>query len=275
MQSLECKDYRELITAAVDGELSTEEKLLLDTHLESCASCRSEYDVETSLKGLVKQRIRMVPTPSLILRRIVAALLGDQPVPSNSWTDRLRLLLARPLVRPALALAATAFVVYILFNRSGEVDVLRESVAIYEEVVSGAFPLQEASGQPAILRRFFAGRTTFPVIIPEMMDCTLLGGVLNDHPGGALAHVVYDHHAKKIYLYQTSWVNVERGEGSTVSSDIREELLRAGWCARISPEGHTVVLWHKGATLCVAVSDLSRDDLLMCLTSVDATLVPR
>ncbi|MDR1117191.1 MAG: zf-HC2 domain-containing protein [Oscillospiraceae bacterium] len=39
-----CKDYSELISLAVDGEISAEEKAELDRHLEECEACRSTYD---------------------------------------------------------------------------------------------------------------------------------------------------------------------------------------------------------------------------------------
>jgi hypothetical protein len=132
-----------------------------------------------------------------------------------------------------------------------------------------------ASSEPAILREFFVGKTDFPVIIPEMKDCTLLGGILDEYPKGVFAHVLYDHQAEPIYLYQTSWNKVLSGEGVTVDDEIRNTLLESGWCSRISPEGHTVVLWNKGTTLCSAVSDLSIEDLITCLTSGDPDIIPR
>ena len=271
---MECKNYQELITATIDGEISTEDKLVLDAHLKTCANCRAEFAAESSLKNLVKARIRMVPTPSPLLARISAGLTESEQMGGGSLMGRLRSWLNRPLVRPALAILVTALLVYIFTNRSKQVDILQESNLIFEQVLNGSFPLQEASGEPAILKSFFAGKTGFPVFIPEMMDCKLLGGVLNDHPGGALAHVLYDHHAQKIYLYQTSWANVLKGDGATVTPDVREELLRASWCSRVSPQGHTIVLARKGETLVAAVSDLKRDDLLMCLNSVDQTMIP-
>jgi hypothetical protein len=271
---LECKDYQELITAAIDGEISKEDKLVLDAHLKTCATCRAEYAAESSLKNLVKARIRMVPTPSPVLARITAGLAESEQSAGDSLMDRLRSLLARPLVRPALAVLVAALLVYIFTNRSKPVDILEESNATFEQVLKGTFLLQEASSEPAILKSFFAGKTAFPVFIPEMMHCNLLGGVLNEHPGGAVAHVVYDMQAIKIYLYQTGWANVLKGDGATVTPDVREELLRASWCSRVSPQGHTIVLARKGETLVVAVSDMKRDDLLMCLNSVDQAMIP-
>jgi hypothetical protein len=268
-----CKDFQEIITGAVDGELSSYERQLLTAHLEGCPECRTELRAETALKSFVRSRMRFQPAPSEVVRHVMEIPLQDSTSRLGDFADRVRGFAVRPFVRPAFALALTAIAVFILTSNSGPKDVMQQSVANYESVVNNTFPLQLASAEPAIVRSFFEGKAGFPVIVPDMEDCTLLGGVLDKHPDGAFAHVVYDHHKMKIYLYQVSWDDVVRGDDLTLSGDIRGELMKTNCSTRVTEAGQTIVLWKKGPTLCSAVSNMSAADLISCLTSGDPTIM--
>lgn len=41
---MECRDCTDSLTAWMDGEVSPQEKSLLETHLDSCSGCRAEYE---------------------------------------------------------------------------------------------------------------------------------------------------------------------------------------------------------------------------------------
>jgi hypothetical protein len=209
-----------------------------------------------------------------MLRARVGELLGRESkaaasVPVRRWRE----LLSRPFIRPALAIGLTAALALLYFTRSAPEDLVDRSLANFKAVMDGSFMVQLASGEPAILRTFFAGKTQFPVIIPEMEDCTLLGGVLDDHAQGVFAHVLYDHHKHKIYLYQTGWEDALQGSGVTLTENVRHDLIARNRATVRTPEGYTIVLWRKGTTLCSAVSDLNEADLIMCLTSGDPDLL--
>jgi hypothetical protein len=152
-------------------------------------------------------------------------------------------------------------------------DLLETSLSSFEAVAAESIPMQFASSGPAFLREFFDGRTDFPVVIPDMADCTLLGGILRENPAGAVAEVLYAHYSQKIYLFETGLEGVLTGTTYAITDEVRDKLMADNTYARVTPEGRSVLLWRRGATLCTAVSDLSIEDLKYCLTSGDPGLL--
>jgi hypothetical protein len=138
-------------------------------------------------------------------------------------------------------------------------------------VVNGEITPQVASSEPVNVMRLFSGKTDFPVVMPVMKDCRLVGGVLNEYSGAKLAHVVYKHNDDLIYMYQACFETVMKGEKLSMPQATTEELQRTGWFADTQPDGRTFVLWTKGPTLCVAVSRMKKADLIACLTSGESS----
>jgi anti-sigma factor RsiW len=134
-------------------------------------------------------------------------------------------------------------------------------------VVSGRIKPQGLAGSPEELQGFFAGKTDFSVVIPELSGFTLLGGALNDHAGTALAHVVYAHDNEVLYMYETCWNTVKQGQKLHIPARAKEELLRTGWFSETGPNGESLVLWTDGNTLCAAVARMEKSDLIARLAS--------
>ena len=65
---MECGRFRELMMAALDGEICAEDRARLESHLESCSECKSEYEE---------------------LRR-VSELVGDIDLPRPSQEDMMK-----------------------------------------------------------------------------------------------------------------------------------------------------------------------------------------
>ena len=56
-------------------------------------------------------------------------------------------------------------------------NVLLQSMENYRAVLAGNITPQVASSDPASVRKLFEGATTFPVHVPRLRHCTLIGGV--------------------------------------------------------------------------------------------------
>jgi len=268
-----CNSYQELITGAVDGELTQEEKRFLSLHLEGCAGCRSEYDSEISLKTFLRETMLGHDAPADLLKAVSDDLRGQMAASPGSWVDRWKEAFSAPFARPALALGLTVVLAIIFLTGQPSNDIIDQSLARYEMVTEETFTVQYASSEPAILKTFFEARTDFPVLIPEMKDCKLLGGVLDQNPNGAVAEVLYDHASEHIFLSQISWNSLGKEGSLSIEADVKEQLLKENLFIRTMPNGNSVVLWKKGATLCAAVSTMSSDDLIYCLTSGDPELL--
>lgn len=276
---MDCKEFLENVSAAVDGCLRQEAKDAFAEHAGKCPSCRYEYAMEYVTKSIVRTRARVVSTPDTLLHRITVELEHvEEPSSSTAftwWKDLLR----KPALRPAIAFGV-AFIAIILFVSpplqedsritTGSLaanDVILQSFANYLAVKQGDMQPQLESNQPEHLQTFFTGKTTFPVLVPKIKDCRLVGGVLKDFAGMNFAHVLYKRNDSIVYVYETCWQTVQEGKKLNLPQAAKEELQRTGWFSESRPDGHTVVLWIKGRTLCAAVARMNKDDLMASLTA--------
>jgi hypothetical protein len=270
-----CKEFQELISAAVDLQLTDGELAAFKDHSAKCSPCRFEFEAETATKLVVQSRARRVRTPPHIALQIVEQLRRERFGERTSWLTEF---LGRPLVKPAFGFALAFVAVLLLLRGStnngpvtqagfGSNDVVLQSLMNYCAVVDGEIKPQLASSEPAKLANFFAGITDYSVHLPKMRDCRLVGGVQNEFAGTKLAHIMYQHDNDIVYIYQACWSTVMKGEKLCLSDEAKDELIRTGWFSATQPDGRTVVLWKKGRALCAAVARMNKEDLIACLTS--------
>ena len=272
---MNCKEFLELISAAVDFRLTDGELTAFKDHSAKCPPCRFEYEAEAVTKLVIRSRARRVPTPAHIALQIAEQLGRERSSSAMSWIAEV---FKRPLVKPALGFALAFVVVLFLLrgstsnNPSAEAafvsnDVILQSLMNHRAVVDGEIKTQRGSNEPAQLASLFSGITDYSVHLPKMKDCRLVGGVQNEFAGTKLAHIVYEHNNEVVYIYQACWATVMKGEKLCVPDEAKAELNSTGWFSRTQPDGRTVVLWKKGRTLCAAVARMSKEDLIACLES--------
>lgn len=281
---MNCKDFQERITDAVDTYLSEAEMKLFLDHANACPPCRSEYEAEASTKRFVAMHARMVDPPAFVKRAILDRLEEESaasPTPAvpsllARFLNSLRL---RPTLGFALALLALLIVIAQIVQPPARIaiaagnNVLLQSMENYRAVLAGKITPQVASSDPVNVRRLFNGATTFPVHVPKLRHCTLVGGVLNAYEGTPLAHVVYKHGDKLIYMYQTCWSTVQEGKNLMVPDQVKDSLRKTGWYTETSENGQTMALWVRGGTLCAAVAQADRDELIACVTAEESEVV--
>lgn len=283
---MDCKKFQEHVTPAVDKRLTKEESARFDEHAEKCPECRNEYELESITKSLIRSRVKMQRTPAGVLERISDGLRDEQSRQNTSLAQRIRVIMNSSYTRPAIAFAVGCLAVIILLrspNTTTETqrpvvqasfipgDVIEQSLANYAKVRSGEIIPQETSDKPEVLAGFFGGKTDFPVIVPRMKKCSLLGGVLNEFAGMKLAHVVYKHESEIVYMYQTCWEEVQKGEKLGLPAQAMQELKKTGWYSATRPDGCSIVLWTKNRTLCSAVAHMTKEALIACLADGDAS----
>lgn len=279
---MECKEYQEQITAAVDGALEIEDRRRLEAHLEVCVSCRNEFESEKLTRFVVKTRCQRMRAPGYVMERI-ARQLGEEPAGSLQLTWW-RTAVNSSFFRPAIAFAITCIAVVLIVSNNPSInsprvieasilpanDIIKQSLANYGAVVKGEIKPQVVSNQPDFVQTFFKGKTEFPVVVMRLTGCTLLGGVVNEFGGKALAHVVYNHSQTEIvYVYETCWETLQSGSPFHLAQDIQDELKRTNRYSTTTPDGCTIVMWTNGKTLCSAVSKLDKETLLACLASAE------
>jgi hypothetical protein len=281
---VKCKEFQEQISAAVDRYLAKVEMDSFVEHAGRCPACRHEYELELTTNLVVHNRARMVRVPPTVQENILKSLDREEsPQRGSPFASLLR----RPYVKPAVAFAVTAVAVALFVTRpTGEripagtpleasmigKDVIRQSVSNFHGVLNGSIRPQIVSSEPEELKGFFTGKTEFPVLVPAMGEWMLVGGVVNEHAGNRLAHVVYRHDDTIMYMYQVCWETVQKGEQLDMSAVVREDLLHSGWYTGVEPDGEAIIAWTHGKTLCVAVARMDRARLLTCLRSMESPL---
>jgi hypothetical protein len=278
---VDCRDYQELVSAAVDNHLGKDDMDSLLEHIGLCPACRLEYEIESITKSFIRGRVKLIRTPSDLVERI-----GDQlrqaGTPAARTTSLFRLL-GVPFAKPAIAFGVACLAVVILVTFSdlgtGPVgvasvaanDVIRQSFDNYVAVVNGNITPQIVSDKPEVLKDFLAGKTDFQVMVPTIKDCNLVGVTLNEYEGSNLVHVVYSHAGEFLYLYQACWETVMKGEKLSLAPEAKDRLQRTGWFVDSRPDGCTIVLWIRGRTLCAAVARMDKSDLI---ASLEAEEIP-
>jgi anti-sigma factor (TIGR02949 family) len=279
---VDCAEFQEQVSAAVDERLPQDVMSAFMKHAGLCPGCRYEYTMQSAVKILVRKRIRNVETPSGLRNRVTSQILGENSHSSRREEWSWRELFARPYVRPAIAFALTAVAVVLYFSAPPEKSsgiqraslsagsVIVQSLDNYQAVMNGRITPQVVSDQPESVLTFFSGKTEFPVLVPRLKSCNLVGGVLNDYSGVPLAHVVYTHDKDLIYMYQACWDKVIAGDVLNLPPRVIDTLNETGWFVETQSDGNTIALWRKGKTLCSAVSRMAKGELVACLTAEES-----
>lgn len=283
---MDCKEFQEHVTPAVDKRLTREEMDMFVEHADKCPECRNEFELESITKSLIRSRVRIQRTPTVVRERITDCLRNEKPVQQISLGERLRLIWSSTYARPAIAFAAGCLAVILLLRPSDNIpndsrspiqasfvpgDVIQQSLANYAKVLNGEITPQESSDKPEVLAGFFGGKTDFQVLVPKMNRCNLLGGVLNEFAGIKLAHVVYKRESEIVYMYQACWEEVQKGDKLGLPGEVMAELKKAGWYSTTQPDGCSIVLWTNNNTLCSAVAHMPEDALIACVKGGDGS----
>jgi len=276
-----CHEFQERITAAVDHRLDAAEMVPFLEHAALCPPCGQSFENEQSIVALIRTRVRRIATPVSLCQGILDRIGREQP----GSLSRMLLVSAwhAPLTKPALVFALSFAAVVLLLSRSAPVpagspshegsidDLISQSAINYGSVLKGDFRPQITSGLVSQVRSFFEGKTDFPVFVPEMKKCTLVGGALNDYQGASVVHLMYKHGEQTIYLGEACYKTVMKGTALNLTREAREELGRTGWYRSATAEGAAIVLWVKGNTICAAVSAMPADHLMAHLADADQT----
>jgi len=232
-------------------------------------------------KSLVQSRVHFLETPASVATVILNRLAKETDV-ASAPVRRTRM--SATTVRTVFAFAAVLVVVLIFARpevriwqpgaQEGTVpDVVHQSHETFDAMIGGGWKPEMVSTQPDFVKNYFVGKTDFPVHVPAMRQCTLLGGGLNEVGGMKFAHVLYQGSSGMIYLCQVCSESAMKGERLKLPPNAKVDLERTGWHTQTLPDGDALVLWTRGATLCAAVSRMPSEDLMTALTS-EAESVP-
>lgn len=253
-----CSEYRERITAWVDGELEDpSEVATLEAHIQSCEGCRLYAEAEKAMKALISDAYE-VPVEVGALRARIRRRLDGVSVPKPG---RLGIRVPR-LAWGALAavLVATIAVGYLTLRPETTVEaspLVRAAVTDHVECMLGRLPLELTTTDQEEVSRWLRGRLARPVGLPALA------------PEGQ---------AKM----STRWARLATAEGAQILVDrggrmlslfimpVREapgrlgrRVVQAGREFFVNQlEGYTVVFWRQADLLYCLVADGEEEEVL-------------
>ena len=276
---MNCQEFDEQITPAVDERLLADAAASFREHAGQCPGCRRAYEAELFVKTFINQRMRMARMPGSIAAAI-ADRIAAEPA---AGTPHSRIRQTPGLYRYLLAAAAVLFFASLVSSpflsdhsslSSLRADVFAESIVTYAGVLGGHMKPDLASTRPEVLQAFFTGKTAFPVHVHTVRDFTLVGAMVHETAGVPLAQVLYSGEGATVYVYQTCWRTVQAGQRLNLPDHIMTILRKGESYVEENADGHTMVLWTEGLTLCGAVANMHKQDLLAHLDVVPVADVP-
>jgi hypothetical protein len=237
--------------------------------------------MESAVKTVVQTRLKMVKAPQALTESISQKIHQIESEQAEAKQKHaLARILALPIVKPMLVFVLIGGAIFAVTRSplgSGPVlvtsmgsDLLTQSISNFHAVVAGLMQPQVVSDRAEQVREFLSGKTDFPVEVPALDNCILVGGSANEYHGIRLAHVVYKHGGQVIYMFEAPYDRVIAGDGLALPDDAKQQLATVGSFSRVAPGGDTIILWVLGNTLCVAVSRIDRKELTQCFASENA-----
>lgn len=269
---MKCRKFRELITAAADGELEEGSRPQFEQHLSVCGPCRSEYELERATKAFVMRRLGRVVTPPSLRDRIVELLARERVAPARRRFS-LTAFFGRPLGTGTIVLATSAAVVSLFLlvsplrgrhshTQPEDGNIIHQTYNNFDQVIDGRITPQIVSTDRMILGSFFGSRVNFRVMIPHMKDYHLEGGVCSKYKHAKIAHLVYTNGSDFVYVYQTKLQNAGSDGSLQLPADVRSDVMATGWHFENHSPDCSLVVWLVDSTICCAIADIRREQLV-------------
>ncbi len=267
---MNCNEFREFVCEIVDKRLTEERTNELLRHADVCPLCRFEFQTMQATKNIVQTKITRQSVPADVYYSIINSTLDAN---NSSWFKKLFGFQLNPAAAfVVIAMVAVGLYSFFIPSNTGmteEANIISQSLKNYQAVIGGTIKPQLVSSEEEV-HSFLSKEVPFDVNVPKMKGCNSCSGVLSDFKGIKLAHVVYQVGDKSIiYIYQAAMDDAMDGTTIGLPEEAKDELKMTGWCVRELADNRTVVLWRYKNTLCSAVSDLDKDELIALLTEKD------
>ncbi len=262
-----CGEVRELLFAFLDNELDAPLSIELQRHLDACADCAREGEIERTirqrLEGVMRKAMHAVPDVDSFASRLT--LLDDKPQDTPSWKSRT----TPNRVRLKFALAAALFgaVTLSAWSLKGILDkgpqLADLLVADLEHFIEEGSVVEVSSSDPKTVTAWLRAKTALAVALPEIPQAvgTLMGGRKCTIDGNPAAFAIYDVNGQPVsfVVWKPNNASVERMQ--------RFNMDGASYLFE-SRRGFSVIAHTRGDLIYAAVSPLSKEATLKFVSSV-------
>jgi anti-sigma factor RsiW len=279
-----CSKASEYLSDHIDGRLDPELEAPLASHLERCGNCRTELSLLEDTRQLLRTRLKPVSTPGALRARIlrdISSVHAASGSPSLSHGGGLASMFTFTYWRVPLAFAgalALALVAFTLLlkksphqhTRPFDGSVVTESFNNFDQVVEGKLTPGIVSDKPGEVRAFLEKRVHFPVQVPKMKDFRLVGGQFSAADNETTAHIIYERNGNYVYISQSDARRLIGGKRRFIPQPALDDIRRSGWYFAGNETDCNLAMWLADSTLCTAVADINRQNLLMNIGGVAA-----
>jgi len=272
---VDCREFQELISEAVDKRLHTPTFRNFTAHAGVCPSCRNEFEMELLTKSVLHAKVQRQSVPNNVYKSLQSAAEKLRPS-SRNWISAL---FGETFLNPAVALVALVLVAVgavSLLQKNNAIpissgkNIIAQSLNNYSAAMTGALKPTLVSHDPGDIKDYLANGTTFEVSVAALNDCDWCGGILSEIDGVRLVHVVYKIGGEGLlYVYQVDMKEALRGDKVGLPENAIASLEKTGWYFEQTPDLCNVVLWKHNNTLCAAVSKIGRDKMIALLSEKD------
>jgi mycothiol system anti-sigma-R factor len=251
-----CQELERLLYPYLDGEFQPEERMDMETHLETCAGCarrvEQEREIQQTLRRAARHSVQASRAPASLRAGIQVGLKRQQ---------------RRATQLQFLRVSAAALVVVAVGG--GWVAIRPEErqrfVADAARRHIKKLPFEIANAAPEHVEAWFDGKLEHPVPVPRLPNTRVAGARLHTVQGRDAAFISYETHPPK-----------EGEQGRRISvfvfDDTRRELN-----AQVQPvvqvdttTSLNVAIWRDDAIVYELVSELTEADILKMLQERDS-----
>ncbi len=161
----------------------------------------------------------------------------------------------------AIAAAAAAVIAALVIFpwQTKPTDFRKESLDNFERIVKGQLTVAKATNRFDNLMAFFHAQGVEYQIVSIPLKAELIGGVVSEHNGTKLAHLVYRRGDTLIYMYQAPIELFERGILALPSS-VNSYADSGRWYAEDLTHG-SWMFWRIQSVYCSVVANVPKDVL--------------
>lgn len=279
-----CKKAKELISGAIDSELSAEESSYFDQHIESCEICRNEFELEKLTQIYFKDRVGLLDPPDDLLGLIRARLSEEDSMPV-SGEQSIRVTFHKYLWQ-ALGIAAVLVLVIVsLFTgRPGKVtsdlsqqppattilqtqDVLKSSEQDFQNILKGEFNPQVKADNAGRVLEFIKQNAGYSIPLPVIHGTDWIGGGVATMETEKVVSVVYKIGTSYLYIFAFPTL-LAHSKAVSLSHECIKALDENQWFWKKSPKGNLQVAWKYQNHVCIATSNLGKGELIAYLKTI-------
>jgi len=266
-------ENNELITALVDRELPADVESDLLIKIKSNADLLYDYKVQLLIKKIVKGCV-FRKTPAALKHQIINQIQTEREK-KNSNFDFIYGIFRRPIYAFGSALAVITAIILLLFNpiqqnsgynfgleQRGQDNMFVQARGNFQSLLNGKLAPQITTTDAEEIKTFFETEgVKYKIIIPEIENYSLVGGVVSDEQSEKLAHNVYaDNEGHLIYLFQVDESYLAKN-GILKISDTLHSYLERGNCFTFSDSGVSTLMTKKGNNIFAIVSNVTKKKL--------------